>query len=102
MCVCVCVRVCTLACVQAPFLQGASPRRELGTTWDRGWRQEGQERGWREQRVGLTCGPAGSGLPLGVASMCPQLHLGLEEGPRLYSWEWLPLSLPCHSISLVV
>ena len=31
--------------------------------------------------MSVTCGPAGSGLPLGVASLCPQLHRGWRRGP---------------------
>ena len=31
--------------------------------------------------MGITCRPAGSGLPLGVSSVCPQLHQGWRRGP---------------------
>lgn len=106
------MRVCVHACGQHLFssprsfvLVGFSPERVRDHT---GQRVEagGPGKGWREKHVGLTCRPAGSGLPLGVASLCPQLHLGLEEGPRCpplcssSTEEWLPLSIPCHIIGV--
>lgn len=50
-----------------------------------------------ENGVGLTCRSAGSGLPLGVGSLCLQLW-GWRKGPG--SEERLPQSLPCHIISV--
>lgn len=93
--VCVCALMHACVSLQALF---SSPRSFvlLGFSLERFGDNSGQrvKAGGTGKRVGLTCGPAGSGLPPGSPSLCPQLPLGLQEGPRLCSLHREAASVP--------
>lgn len=96
MCVSMCVHGRPLSLLQGILYHLASPQRGRDYTGER-VEAGGRGKGLMENGVGLTCRSAGSGLPLGVDSLCLQLW-GWRKGPG--SEERLPQSLPCHIISV--